>query len=157
MRDTPVLYCPVCGDTCPVYPDLGAISTRCIVCGHPMLLPPEPYTYSDYLFNLELFDSEGNKITGVEDKIRYLFVRPNPLYDPRMEEKADAQFHKLRTEGYSSFLFGTRPSVLTCPTCGSHKVSSIGALERGASVAMLGLFSKKINKSFKCGSCGYTW
>lgn len=44
-----------------------------------------------------------------------------------------------------------------CPTCGSLSVKRIGGVERAASVGMFGLFSKKINKSFKCNSCGYTW
>ena len=44
-----------------------------------------------------------------------------------------------------------------CPTCGSSNVQNIGTSERVASVAMFGLFSKKINKSFKCKNCGYTW
>lgn len=44
-----------------------------------------------------------------------------------------------------------------CPTCGSLNIKRIGGVERAASVGMFGLFSKKINKSFKCGNCGYTW
>ena len=44
-----------------------------------------------------------------------------------------------------------------CPTCSSTNVQKIGTGERVASVAMLGIFSKKINKSFKCKNCGYTW
>lgn len=44
-----------------------------------------------------------------------------------------------------------------CPTCNSTNIQKIGAGERIGSVAMLGLFSKKINKSFKCKNCGYTW
>ena len=44
-----------------------------------------------------------------------------------------------------------------CPTCGSSNVQNIGTGERVTSVAMFGLFSKKINKSFKCKNCGYTW
>lgn len=44
-----------------------------------------------------------------------------------------------------------------CPTCSSTNVQKIGTGERMASVAVLGIFSKKINKSFKCKSCGYTW
>nr|MDE6024513.1 hypothetical protein [Lachnospiraceae bacterium] len=43
-----------------------------------------------------------------------------------------------------------------CPTCSSTNVQKIGTGERMASVAMLGMFSKKINKSFKCKNCGYT-
>lgn len=44
-----------------------------------------------------------------------------------------------------------------CPTCSSTNIQKIGTGERVASVAMLGIFSKKINKSFKCKNCGYTW
>ncbi len=48
-------------------------------------------------------------------------------------------------------------STPKCPTCGSSNVHKINGLERGASVMMLGLFSKKINKSYKCNNCNYTW
>lgn len=47
--------------------------------------------------------------------------------------------------------------VIKCPTCQSTNVQKIGTGERVASVAVMGIFSKKINKSFKCKSCGYTW
>ncbi len=44
-----------------------------------------------------------------------------------------------------------------CPTCGSTNVERISNINRGISVAMWGMMSKKINKSFKCKNCGYTW
>lgn len=44
-----------------------------------------------------------------------------------------------------------------CPTCSSYNVKFISGLNRGVSIAMLGIFSKKINKSFECKDCGYTW
>ena len=44
-----------------------------------------------------------------------------------------------------------------CPHCHSSNIQKISGLERASFVAMLGAFSKKINKSFKCKSCGYTW
>ncbi len=47
--------------------------------------------------------------------------------------------------------------VIKCPTCQSTNVQKIGVGERAVSVATMGIFSKKINKSFKCKSCGYTW
>lgn len=47
--------------------------------------------------------------------------------------------------------------VPKCPTCGSTNIRKISTGERMVSVGILGLFSKKINKSFKCNSCGYTW
>ena len=50
--------------------------------------------------------------------------------------------------------FSTGPK---CPTCGSTNIRKISTGEPMVSVGILGLFSKKINKSFKCNSCGYTW
>ena len=44
-----------------------------------------------------------------------------------------------------------------CPHCNSTDIKSISGLNRGASIAMWGIFSNKINKSFECKSCGYTW
>lgn len=38
-----------------------------------------------------------------------------------------------------------------------NQYRKIDVLERGASVVMWGLFSKKINKTFKCKNCGHTW
>lgn len=44
-----------------------------------------------------------------------------------------------------------------CPHCQSTNISKISGTERAASVIGLGILSNKINKSFKCKSCGYTW
>lgn len=33
----------------------------------------------------------------------------------------------------------------------------LGTGERVASVVGFGIFSKKINKTWKCNNCGYTW
>ncbi len=44
-----------------------------------------------------------------------------------------------------------------CPTCGSTNIKRITGTERAASVIGLGIFSKKINKSYKCLKCKSTW
>ena len=44
-----------------------------------------------------------------------------------------------------------------CPTCQSTNIRKMGGVERGVSSYAFGLFSKKINKTFKCQNCGYTW
>lgn len=48
-------------------------------------------------------------------------------------------------------------SKIQCPYCKSTNVKKISGTERVASVAMMGIFSKKINKSFKCNACGGTF
>lgn len=44
-----------------------------------------------------------------------------------------------------------------CPHCHSTNIKPISGLNRGASIAMWGIFSKKINKSYECLDCKYTW
>ncbi len=61
-----------------------------------------------------------------------------------------------RQRDHKKIVDGTFP-VAKCPTCRSADVSKISGAERTMSILGLGIFSKKINKSFKCNSCGYTW
>lgn len=48
-------------------------------------------------------------------------------------------------------------NLVHCPYCNSTNVSKITGTERAISVIGLGIFSKKINKSFKCNNCGGTF
>lgn len=69
---------------------------------------------------------------------------PNPDLTPQQIAQVNAQAQELLN----------KPK---CPTCGSTNIKKIGGIERGASIAAFGIFSKKINKTFKCNNCGYTW
>lgn len=69
---------------------------------------------------------------------------PNPDLTPQQIAQVNAQAQELLN----------KPK---CPTCGSTNIKKIGSIERGASIAAFGIFSKKINKTFKCSNCGYTW
>lgn len=69
---------------------------------------------------------------------------PNPDLTPQQIAQANAQAQELLN----------KPK---CPTCGSTNIKKMGGIERGASIAAFGIFSKKINKTFKCSNCGYTW
>jgi len=81
---------------------------------------------------------------------QYLFDhRDEDLFNRRMENKAKLEHGKAILEEQSR-----QPE---CPTCHSKNVQRISGLERGASIIGLGIFSKKINKSYKCKKCGYTW
>lgn len=44
-----------------------------------------------------------------------------------------------------------------CPTCGSINIKPITATERATSILGLGIFSKKINKTYMCLNCKHTW
>lgn len=43
------------------------------------------------------------------------------------------------------------------PTCGLINIKPITATERATSIIGLGIFSKKINKTYKCLNCKCTW
>ena len=47
--------------------------------------------------------------------------------------------------------------LIKCPTCSSSNVKSISSSSRILSAGLFGLGSNKINKSFECKTCGYTW
>lgn len=82
-------------------------------------------------------------------------IRRDQLVDPYNPPTWNSAW----TTGFT-FKLDPQPStqhIPKCPTCQSTNVRKIGGLERGASIIGLGLFSKKINKTFKCNNCGYTW
>ena len=74
-------------------------------------------------------------------------------YDTEPKENINTPSYNPITDPNSPYY---KP-IIKCPTCQSTNVNKIGAGERVVSVATLGPFSNKINKTFKCRSCGYTW
>lgn len=68
--------------------------------------------------------------------------------------------HKRVSEAmakYAGTIRSDDSNQVKCPFCQSTNIRKIGAGERAVSVLGLGLLSKKINKSFKCNSCGGTF
>lgn len=64
-----------------------------------------------------------------------------------MQKKQEKQLKNIERER----------NKLRCPYCNSANVKKISGTERVASIALFGIFSKKINKSFKCNDCGGTF
>ncbi len=48
-------------------------------------------------------------------------------------------------------------NVPKCPTCGSTKIKKISGLSKAGSVAMWGIFSRKVHKQWHCDNCGSEW
>lgn len=44
-----------------------------------------------------------------------------------------------------------------CPTCSSTDIKKISVISKAGSVAMWGLFSRKVDKQWHCNSCGSEW
>lgn len=86
-----------------------------------------------------------------EDLINhYIETLIKDTYDPKAREEREAN-EKHPFDGYVS------DDSPKCPTCQSTNIKKMGGIERGASIYAFGIFSKKINKTFKCKNCGYTW
>lgn len=48
-------------------------------------------------------------------------------------------------------------NVPKCPTCCSTKIKKISGLSKAGSVAMWGIFSRKVYKQWHCNNCGSEW
>ncbi len=143
-------YCKKCGR---IVSRLSKhIEKPCDYCQSTIYLVPD-----EYLNESKIFIKDDLKKQFINEYIKsspefdqYLFDhRDEDLNNRRVEKKAKLEHGKAILEEQSH-----QPE---CPTCHSKNIQHISGIERGASVAMLGLFSKKINKSFKCKNCGYTW
>ena len=91
---------------------------------------------------------------------RWRLVRDTELAEQRRKESEEFKKNpQLMYEDMARKLAAYEASKpgIECPTCHSKNVERIGTGERFLSVAVFGLFSNKINKTFKCKNCGYTW
>ena len=152
-------YCKKCGRI--VYHMLESDEKICDCCKSIVYPVPDEYLKSK-------FSVDPNK----KDEFIEKYVKPSPEFDPYLFEHRDEILAYESTELNrklaigNAILNGADPkmalknggqNIPKCPTCGSLSVKKIGGAERAVSVGMFGLFSKKINKTFKCGNCGYTW
>ena len=130
---------------------------RCDICGNE--LKPVPTEY---------YGEDGGLISAaMKQKLIETLVKPSPNFDQyyfdnaiNIKGRKDDVFNTAMSRG-KEILQGTSAQgtchTPKCPTCQSTNIRRIGGIERGASILTFGLFSSKINKSFKCNSCGYTW
>lgn len=143
---TILAYCDKCGSW---YIDVDFDKDNCYFCKN-FPLKEIPYQYTD---NFRWRDGDG-KQAFIEE-----VVKKSPNLDPYLFEhkdeiiQAENDAMRAKMEHGKAILAG----LPKCPTCSSTNIQKIGIGERAVSVYMLGIFSRKINKSFKCKNCGYTW
>ena len=151
-----LMYCKKCGR-------LIQDSKKCDICGSVTYQVPTQYLMKDVDF---LIDSK------LEDQFIEECIKSSPEFDEylfnnrdRIKAQKFAEYERDMAIGdairqgadvKTAFRNGGQ-NMPKCPTCGSLNVRHISDGERAASVGFFGIFSKKINKTFKCGNCGYTW
>lgn len=143
-------YCKKCGRI--VQRLSKHLDKPCDYCNSNLFLVPDEFLDdSKILINDELKDQFINDyIKSSPEFDQYLFEhREEDMFNKRMSDRA-----KL---AHGASILEEKSRVPKCPTCGSTNIRKMGGVERGASIAAFGIFSKKINKTFKCSNCGYTW
>lgn len=148
-------YCPKCGFKSFLLKSDNGI---CTCCGSQMKESPSEYNLTQQQWmKLSNIDWEQNE--------QHLFdevISKSPEFDINLYNNKDSILQQKQQQQKESINRGKaileeQSCQPECPTCHSKNIQRISGLERGTSIAILGLFSKKINKSFKCKNCGYTW
>lgn len=149
-------YCDKCGWTWQrdIMHEKDGIYGNCEICGNVLKPVPDNY-FENPKFKLVLSKEMKQKL--IED-----LVKTSPNFDQYYFDNAinikgqkDEAFNAKIAHGKAILQETNR--VPKCPTCQSTNIRKMGGVERGASIWAFGLFSKKINKTFKCNQCGFTW
>lgn len=143
-------YCDKCGNICEAFKD--ELEDGCFCCGNSPLKPIP----REYIDNFRWRDGDG-KEAFIEE-----VIKKSPNLDKNLFEHRDEIIQRKNDEMKASIAIGKaileeKSIVPKCPTCGSTNIRKMGGVERGVSIAAFGIFSKKINKTFKCCNCGYTF
>lgn len=136
-----IMYCDICGAKI----ENGDNITECPECLCDITNFRSPFPDGDCIRYISTDESFANAI--------YELYKTNPIeYQLKIQEFKTQIKQQKQIEEQNK-----QESQPHCPTCNSTNVVKIKAGERVGSVVMLGLFSKKINKSYKCRQCGHTW
>lgn len=144
-------YCKRCGRI--VQEDYNESEQKCDYCHNSVSPIPDEFLGG----KSKLFIKDELKQQFIDE-----YIKASPEFDQYLFDHRDEDLQKRRMENRAKLAHGKaileeKGRVPRCPTCQSTNIRKIGGMERGMSVAALGIFSKKINKTFKCNNCGYTW
>lgn len=103
---------------------------------------------------------EYNLIDNISDDISFLEAMIKLKQDDIIEYKLKLQ--QLKNAKEQEKQYNEKKNIENtnqpkCPICNSANIKKITSTERAISIVGLGIFSKKINKSYKCKNCGSTW
>lgn len=133
------------------YLPLPDTSNKCCDCGSPLQVID--ITIEDYFV---IFHTSKD-VKFIEAMIK-LHDEDIIEYESRMSQfRANDPWYQEKHGLSKQSLQESSINVPKCPHCNSTNIKSITTGERIGSITMLGIFSKKINKSFKCLDCKYTW
>lgn len=144
-------YCKKCGRI--VQEEYNNSEQKCDYCNNDLEYIPKQF----------LIGKRGIAINDeLKDQFINEYIKSSPEFDQYLfEHREEGMFNKRISDraklAHGASILEEQSRVPKCPTCGSTNIRKMGEVERGASIWAFGIFSKKINKTFKCGNCGYTW
>lgn len=166
-----IFFCPHCGNKLHLSSDADLVQYKngvCKYCGFigdfidVGLSNDEFFSRIDDYATQKNIDIDATFENMWRTRIEMFNIDQDPRFDwsaslKSMKEKdkelleADLQF-KARQNAKKA-----AANTLHCPTCGSTNIKKLDVVDRAVSVGFFGIFSNKINKSFKCKDCGCTW
>lgn len=97
---------------------------------------------------------EGCKILA---KMANISMFQNDFCDYVRQHKEVPRYYDPYIPNNSRANYTNTKPIIKCPTCSSTNVREISTLERNGSFFFFGFGSNKLNKTFKCNNCNYTW
>ncbi len=167
-----MFFCPHCGN------DLNLSNTDdimqykngvCKYCGFVGDFTDVGLNYDEFISQLDNYATENDLDVAFEDSWRAQIKMFNIDQDPRFDWNISLKSMKDKDKELSEERARARvkrnaekqreaaANTLHCPTCGSTNIKKLDVVDRAVSVGFFGIFSNKINKSFKCKDCGCTW
>lgn len=142
-----LIKCPECGK------EISDKSKQCIHCGYPIVSISDICVIKNKEYNLTEELQMILSGVGIANVIRALRMKCNlslqdakKLYDIINDTKKIPDNYDLLPM-----------NIPKCPTCSSTNLKKISRLSKAESVAMWGLLSQKVKKTFHCNHCGYEW
>ena len=143
-------YCKKCGRI--VQRLSKHLDKPCDYCNSNLFLVP-----NEFLDDSKILINKNLKDQFINDYIKSSSEFDQYLFEHREEDMSNKRMSDRAKLAHGASILEEKSRVPKCPTCGSTNIRKMSGVERGASITAFGIFSKKINKTFKCGNCGYTW
>lgn len=115
-----------------------------------------PYDHNE-LCNIDFDAKDLSIIAEISEEASFIEAMIKLKQDNIIEYESRMSQFRTQVQQQEQIKKEKSSNIPKCPTCGSTNIRPISGTERAVSVIGLGLFSKKINKTYKCLNCKHTW
>lgn len=146
-----VMYCDICGAKF----DNGENMNECPECLC-------PFANRDLNSPIKEFKSKiphGGIIKKISTEQSFMDAMIKLYENDPIEFQLKIQQLKIQLEQQEQLAYNKRISqnVPKCPTCKSTNIKKISGISKAGSIAMWGIFSRKVHKQWHCNNCSSEW